>query len=591
VQGFINFVIVIAFLAAPVLVVYLVFRLARGRITRAVRQGEHQGAADFLATGGKPWGEPIGGTSHGSAYFMSTRQVVEKHYGQHLEKANGKLFNNQMWLGGHSTKTLKNGKATGTEDADLYGPMEGHFVTVAPTRAGKGACHVIPNILNYTVGSLVINDIKGENAAVTEKWRKDVSKGHCFRFAPFEADSCSWNPLDFIRDGDDRWGDAGLIADMLIVKGKGDSFFWDNEARNFLQGAIVHVVESYPEGERNMAKVRQLLTGDKYQFAELVGDMSDSAHELVRRAASTFLRKEDKTQNNVMAALNSQMTIWDDERLRRHMNRSDFRFEDLKEETATIYFFIRPEELESCTPVMRLFFGQALAAMTRNPKKPFAPVTFLIDEFPRLGRMKPIEEGISYLAGYGVRLWLFAQDLGQIKSAYGDMAQSLFANCACRCFFGTSDPETAKLVSDMCGTMTVPVTTFSESAGTGAGFGGKPRNEALSYTSQPLMTPQEVMSMDRREQLVFIRDEQPIKGIKVAYFEKPAFEGLYEEWNPEAAPMAESVETELPESANADTDEPIEVPKEDAIEDGPSERPVESSERKPEAPQPPSFKD
>ena len=97
--------------------------------------------------------------------------------------------------------------------------------------------------------------------------------------------------------------------------------------------------------------------------------------------------------------------------------------------------------------------------------------------------------------------------------------------------------------------------------------------------------------MDRREQLIFIRDEQPIKGIKVAYFEKPAFEGLYEEWNPEAAPMAGSVETELPESANADTDEPIEVPKEDAIEDGPSERPVESSERKPEAPQPPSFKD
>jgi len=48
---------------------------------------------------------------------------------------------------------------------------------------------------------------------------------------------------------------------------------------------------------------------------------------------------------------------------------------------------------------MRLFFGMAINALTKgkNPDNKLDTVLFL-DEFPQLGHMKPIENGISFIS-------------------------------------------------------------------------------------------------------------------------------------------------------------------------------------------------
>ncbi|RCX07126.1 type IV secretory system conjugative DNA transfer family protein, partial [Extensimonas vulgaris] len=51
----------------------------------------------------------------------------------------------------------------------------GHVVTVAPTGSGKGIGAVIPNLLDYP-GSALVLDVKGENAAVTARARREL--GH-----------------------------------------------------------------------------------------------------------------------------------------------------------------------------------------------------------------------------------------------------------------------------------------------------------------------------------------------------------------------------------------------------------------------------
>lgn len=45
---------------------------------------------------------------------------------------------------------------------------DGHVLTVAPTRSGKGVGLVVPNLLNYA-GSMMVVDPKGENWAVTHR--------------------------------------------------------------------------------------------------------------------------------------------------------------------------------------------------------------------------------------------------------------------------------------------------------------------------------------------------------------------------------------------------------------------------------------
>ena len=125
-------------------VVALGIQQFRANFRDGYRRGRMKTVAKVSSEGGKPWGDPIGGTSHGGAYFLNTKQVVEKGYGRsYSETRNGLITNNMLLLGDHSTISTANGKQVDRMDAQLYAPMEGHLITVAPTRTGKGTVRAI----------------------------------------------------------------------------------------------------------------------------------------------------------------------------------------------------------------------------------------------------------------------------------------------------------------------------------------------------------------------------------------------------------------------------------------------------------------
>jgi type IV secretion system protein VirD4 len=72
----------------------------------------------------------------------------------------------------------------------------GHMLTCAPTGSGKGIGAVIPNLLDYP-GACVVLDIKGENYAVTSRYRRDVLGHDVYLLDPFgvtgaEAHGINW---------------------------------------------------------------------------------------------------------------------------------------------------------------------------------------------------------------------------------------------------------------------------------------------------------------------------------------------------------------------------------------------------------------
>src|SRR5205823_9324867 len=85
-----------------------------------------------------------------------------------------------------------------SNDTLLRLPGEGHVLTVAPTRSGKGVSCVIPNLLDHP-GSVLVTDPKGENYAVTARWRG--AQGHAVHaLDPFDVvgGTASYNPMDLI---------------------------------------------------------------------------------------------------------------------------------------------------------------------------------------------------------------------------------------------------------------------------------------------------------------------------------------------------------------------------------------------------------
>lgn len=466
--------------------------------------------AQERAAVGSAWG-----STHGSAFFMSANQILQAGLAIKAGDVGELLAKNQdklplLLLGCQSTQEQPDGIIQISD-------QPGHILTVAPTRSGKGVSAVIPNLLTYA-GSTVVMDIKGENWAVTSDRRDDYSR--LFAFAPFKGLG-SWNPFNEIdEDQAGAWEDARMMSELLIIS-RGVEAFWENEARNLLTGVILFVHLTREPDKKNMAEVRHLLTQVDEPFDLTLAEMASHQNSQVRRSADMFLHAEAKVKASIISTLNSQMGIWDSEQLANSMSKGAFTFKMLKEEPTSIYFILPPDKLATYAPLVRLFMGLAVKALLRDEKKPELPVLFMLDEFPAFGRIKVIEDSIAYLAGYGVKLWIFAQDLKQLAATYGDKAESIIANCGVKQFFGVSDYDTAKMVSLMCGDTTVP--SFSYSTDAGFSFKSSPGTgtETIGESGRALVTPDDVMSLPPEVQFLFYRGQKPILTGKLSYLENP----------------------------------------------------------------------
>ena len=400
----------------------------------------------------------------------------------------------------------------------------GHLITFAPTRSGKGVGHVIPNLLDHP-GSVVVNDIKGENYAITGRFRAQLGK--VYTFAPFDPNSDCYNPLDFIRLGTVfENDDAQLIANMIILEDNKNDLFWSKEAKNLVTGLILFAATELPKPLRNLGEVRHLLMQDKKDFDKTINEMQNAKNEYVRRVGNSLQATESKVLMSVLSTAKSQTAVWDSPNLQRITARSDFKLEDIKREVTSLYIIIPPEYLTVYASLMRLMVGLAVKAMTRVQGAPKDPVLYLVDEFPALGYMEPIENGVGFLAGYGVKLWMFIQDLSQLKLHYEKSFDTFISNCYVRAAFGTSDVQTAETLSKMLGTTTIRVT--SESTSDDPEKTGK--NASTSETSRALLTADEVMRLPNDTQVLFVQGSKPILAEKIRYYADPEFTGKYDQW-------------------------------------------------------------
>ena len=114
-----------------------------------------------------------------------------------------------------------------------------HLLTIAPTRSGKGAGTVIPNLLVGERSALVI-DPKGENARVTARARARF--GPVYVIDPFAVSgepSAAFNPLaDLDPYSLDLAEDVTVLADALVQDAPGQTgeAHWNEEAKALIAG-------------------------------------------------------------------------------------------------------------------------------------------------------------------------------------------------------------------------------------------------------------------------------------------------------------------------------------------------------------------
>jgi type IV secretion system protein VirD4 len=330
---------------------------------------------------------------------------------------------------------------------------DGSMVTIAPPGAGKTQCHVYPNLLSWP-GPAVVLDISGDIYEHTAAWRAE-NVGPVYRFSPLEPDqSHRYNPLTFVRRSPDYiWEDSRLLAEMMIVPALSADPFWENEARTVLTAAIAYVCYSNPPEERPLRSVLDILFGGEPWNEMMLGlRMAVDVHTMTQHATALSTMNE-KTLSSVLQTARSSLASWAGERVARSTAASDWSPEDLRGAgKPTVYIYIRPNEVESYLSLLRVFIGQHIRVLTAGdvPAHGSPPVLFMLDELPRLRSMPPVDEALNIGRKYGLRMWMFAQSVGQFQDAYSN-ADGMLGACAVRIYMnpGGADGLAEKLSEEL----------------------------------------------------------------------------------------------------------------------------------------------
>ncbi len=399
---------------------------------------------------------------------------------------------------------------------------DSHIITIAPTGTGKGTTAQVPALLVYDAPFFVI-DPKGENAAITAAYRRDVLKHKVFIVNPFNVlqshfeslgfYSSAFNPLAALNPDDDAYiSDVATIAEAVILQ-EGKDPHWCNSARDLVSGLIMWVVASMPPKKRNLPTVRDIITFPKSELLVILEEANKKGDIFIKNKLARFLGDRSEL-DNIISTAQTQTAFLDDPQLRASLSGDDFRFLDLKRERMTVYLILPVKLLLIYAKWFRLLVGSALDSVMGSEEKNYKPVLFMLDEFPALGHMSAIENAMSVARGFGVQLWVFVQDIHKMSKLYGQGWKSFLANAGVQQFFTPNDPETAQYISDRAGFYTAGVasTTFEEKKTIEdiLEYGDYGIRKNYSHIQRPLIDPQTILGYGRTVGMLFFHGNQNI---------------------------------------------------------------------------------
>lgn len=388
---------------------------------------------------------------------------------------------------------------------------ESHALIVAPSGSGKGTKVIVPTLMLYKP-SIVVFDPKGENAAITARYRRDQlgHKVHILNpwgelgdlFDGYGFSPATLNPLD-VLDRDDRnvVANAQGIANAICFRPEDKNPIWQNQAAALLSSILLWVTDQ-PGETKTLGRVADLASGGeagedlrKSLLPRMIA--SSSFKGAMRKSIGPFIHMADETYTGVIFNLNEALQFLVDDLLVEATDHSTFDIADLTRADTTVFLVIPPEQIKTKAVWVRLLLASVTGAFRRNrASKTGRRGMFLLDEFPVLGRVEQMIEDLAFMRGYGLDITITVQDLGQLRTHYGEGADTILSNCGWKWFCNVQDLRTAQYVSSALGTTTIDTVSHT------AGQGGK-GSTTTGEMARALLMPEEVMQLGRNLAIAF----------------------------------------------------------------------------------------
>ncbi len=450
-----------------------------------------------------------------------------------------------VWLGNYvEMYGLREQRPEGQKELLAYCGENG-LVTFGPPGTGKGTTAIITTLLTSKENMFVL-DIKGQNYAVTHRWRRDGFGHKIILVDPLnrfkKKNPAQYNPLALLTvQGGKLPPEFSLrilaLAASLIASRAKDPH-WDDRARELLAGLIAYVC-STPGETATLPRVYDLLSLPSDTFQELLGHIFQTNRlPIVLNSLGWFVAKEGNNEaEGIKSTAKGQLGYLIDSRLRRFLSASSFSFEELRQPNATLYFVIPPKYLDTFPGLARFFIESFFTSTTREPTEADASILMILDEQAKLGYMKTLEDSVALVRGYKVRLWSIFQDLGQLQDLFPKRWSSILSCAGVQQYFTLNDATTAEYISKQIGNCTRDISSATTNEGRSTSRGDRSNNFSTSTTAGtsigpqgvPFLRPQDFYGMDPSGALLWVRGlKYPIWAYRRSYRAIPQLKGRYD---------------------------------------------------------------
>jgi len=320
--------------------------------------------------------------------------------------------------------------------------QDGHVLVIGGTGSGKTTCIAIPTLRAWN-GKVFAIDIKGE---LYEKTRS--SRLNCRVFNPLHTDSYGYDPYYALKDSRNVAQEAKAIAQALIPKPSDiKEPFWIESAQNLFTGAILHF---FHEGFSFIDTIKAI---QNMPPSSLIEEIAQSNSKEAVYYINNFIGIAEKTLSGIVSELGRNIvTIATDKHLVRVLSKKKVITPTNLERGIDIYIQIPEHLLYQWNPIITLIVNQFLSYFEQRKSSDATPILFLLDEFPRLGRIPAIQNGLATLRSRRITLCLVIQNLAQLSAIYGrDNANVILGNCDYKAVLGASDYDTQRYLSALCG--------------------------------------------------------------------------------------------------------------------------------------------
>ena len=412
-----------------------------------------------------------------------------------------------------------------------------HYTYLGSTGSGKSVTAVIPMCSFVATAknkrSVFITDPKGEIFNTTSKMFKDNGynvltldfrhpemSNHFNILEPIikeyekyidyekksivsKKDKVKFNNLAMTSLAETNRSITSLATMIMQEKTQQKDPFWNNSARNLLEGLIGFFLEEY---KKNTIKRNQITMTSirKFQNSSMQEKNFNKFKTYIDRkdygskskdSLTSILNASDNTYKSITAVFGEKMSLFDDVNVANVTSDSNFDF-DLLGREATALFIIVPDEdkvyFTLVTIIVGLLYKELvkLANSKENKKLP-VQIDWLLDEFANCPPLADIEVLVSVARSRGMRFHFFIQSFSQLDNVYGkEVAQIILDNCGL-IYLKTNTQDTAEQISKRLGKTTISSSSISQSLSL-LDYNG---NKSTSLMARDLLTPDEVKQL------------------------------------------------------------------------------------------------